>query len=313
MRGWLPKLAAIGTPLLDRARAAEALDMILSWCARQTPTVSGLMFPAVTANGPTVALIRARVHTYRLEIRPFDSHERAALFSADDVDPQKGMTITARKLRELRRQRRKLEEQGALTWTSASDPVAIRAAFEKFLTLEAQGWKGRRGTALLSNPADTTFGRAMTRLLARKGQCHIDALELDRRPIAMGITLKSGLKAALWKIAYDESHAACSPGVQFILDYTQRQITDKSITVTDSCAIPDHPMIDHIWPHRLAMADLFICVDADRFAAFATASNREQLRRSARAFIKRAWLATRSRKVPRPPATSPEPGGNHTC
>ena len=28
----------------------------------------------------------------------------------------------------------------------------------------------------------------------------------------------------------------------------------------DSCATPDHPMIDHLWRDRLAMADLMIAL-----------------------------------------------------
>ena len=105
-------------------------------------------------------------------------------------------------------------------------------------------------------------------LLAAEGRCRIDSLELDGQPIAMGVTIISGRTAALWKIAYDETQAAASPGVQFVLEYTRRQVEDDAIDVTDSCAIPDHPMIDRIWPERLAIADLFIATQASDAAAF---------------------------------------------
>ena len=37
----------------------------------------------------------------------------------------------------------------------------------------------------------------------------------------------------------------------------------RSIARVDSCATADHPMIDHIWRERLALADLLVRVGPD--------------------------------------------------
>ena len=170
-------------------------------------------------------------------------------------------------------------------------------AFERFLALEALGWKGGRGTALLCDPATVTSMRSMTRALAREGKCRVDSLELDGKPIAMGVTLISGKAAALWKIAYDENRAALSPGVQFTLEYTRRQLAANSVDFTDSCAIADHPMIDRIWPDRMPVVDIFTAIHPDRAAAFHAAASREHVRRRARAIAKSAWNALRTRRA----------------
>jgi hypothetical protein len=209
--------------------------------------------------------------------------------------------ISAKKKKEMRRQRRRIEELGEVAWTSARDRRAVRAALERFYVLEASGWKGRNGTALIDDAAVATFGRAMTRQLAADGRCQIDALEVDGHPIAMGVTIRSGRFAALWKIAYDENLAARSPGVQFILEYTRRQLADGGVDLTDSCAMPDHPMIDHIWRDRVAITDMFVPVAAASAVAFNAASGREAFRRVARAFAKRVYHEARARKRGPPP------------
>jgi hypothetical protein len=52
-----------------------------------------------------------------------------------------------------------------------------------------------------------------------------------------------------FKTAYDEDLARFSPGV--LLQLENLALLDRDdIALTDSCAAPDHPMIDHIWRDR---------------------------------------------------------------
>ena len=70
--------------------------------------------------------------------------------------------------------------------------------------------------------------------------------------------LRQGRRAYYFKIAYDERVAKLSPGVQLTLDLTQRLCADASIDDVDSIAVARHPMIDHVWRDRLAVADLLV-------------------------------------------------------
>ncbi len=63
--------------------------------------------------------------------------------------------------------------------------------------------------------------------------------------LAAGVILKSGKGAWFWKVAYDETLSQTSPGVQLTLDLTEEMARDHDIAFIDSCAVPDHPMIDH--------------------------------------------------------------------
>jgi hypothetical protein len=56
-----------------------------------------------------------------------------------------------------------------------------------------------------------------------------------------------------YKTAFDEAYARFSPGV--LLQCENLALLERpGIAWTDSCAAADHPMIDHIWRERLAIA-----------------------------------------------------------
>jgi CelD/BcsL family acetyltransferase involved in cellulose biosynthesis len=286
---WCPQQSALGTPLFDRARGRDALEIMFSWFDERQPHIAGLMFPSLTAAGPTASMIRAHAIAADLEIRILDPHQRAMLTGGIDVEAMLRATISPKKLKELRRQSRRLTDQGELAYLSATDPAGVKLEVERFLVLEAKGWKGARGTALLTNPSLSTFARTMTRTLVLEGKCRVDSLTLGGHPIAMGIVLNSGGDAYLWKIAYDEDYAQWSPGVQFMLEFTRRQAMLRNVTYTDSCAIPDHPMIDRIWPERLPIVDLFVATSRERAGAFRSIASREAIRRKLRSMAKQAW------------------------
>ena len=290
-RVWCPPLVALGTPLIDSTRSAEVLDTVRAWFRREHPEVLGLLFYAVPARGPFVSLLQESAAVHNLQLRRFDPHKRAVLRGgAINMLFEEGG-----RLKEMRRQRRRLTDRGDLTYRSATTRPEVREAIEYFLAMEAGGWKGRAGTALLCDPATATFTRTMTRELASDGNCRVDSLELNGKPIAMGVVLSSRDQSWLWKIAYDEEHASLSPGAQFVRDFTRKQLQDMSIRQTDSCAIPDHPMIDRLWPDRLEITDIAISVSPSRESAFERASDAEERRRNMRATLKRIYLASMGR------------------
>ncbi len=295
-RGWLPKQSALGTPLLDKTRGVEALDLMLAWFEREQPKVAGLLLPSLASDGPTATLMRERAGARGLDLQVIDMGERAVLFGGVDVEAMLHKAMSSKHIKELRRQRRRLGELGELTYVSNQAPERVRMAVESFLTLEASGWKGGRGTALLSDPSTAAFVRTMTRRLSREGKCRVEALELDGVPVAMGIVLSFGSSSFLWKIAYDESKAPYSPGVQFTIEFTRRQVQMNAIDSTDSCAIPDHPMIDRLWPDKLPIADIAFAVSGARLASFGKAFRKELMRRRFREYAKRAFYAATGRR-----------------
>ena len=76
------------------------------------------------------------------------SHLRACLDARREADEVLRDALSAKKLKELRRQRNRLAEHGTVRFAVARSTDEVAHAVEVFLALEASGWKGERGTAL---------------------------------------------------------------------------------------------------------------------------------------------------------------------
>jgi CelD/BcsL family acetyltransferase involved in cellulose biosynthesis len=150
-------------------------------------------------------------------ISRFAIHARAALIP----DRDEALNIVSPgKRKELRRQRRRLAEQGVLEHVVASETGDVRAALADFIDVEANSWKGRTGGAVARNPQAAAFMAEAIAALARERKVRIDRLTLNGATIAATITLFSRDYAWFWKIGYDEAYARFSPGVQIALDLT---------------------------------------------------------------------------------------------
>ncbi len=166
--------------------------------------------------------------------------------------------LGAKKLKELRRQRNRLADHGAISFEVARTPEQVTSAVEIFLALEASGWKARRGTALAQDDGDAGFVRRATLALAETGQCEIVSLYAGDTPVAAAIVLRHQDRAFYFKLGVDERFAKFSPGVQLTLELTRHLCADPAIAMVDSTADADHPMINPIWRGRLSIGDLLI-------------------------------------------------------
>ena len=99
----------------------------------------------------------------------FGQWQRPRLASLLDGKAYLEAALSSSTRKKLRQHRRKLSEKGSLTTVIASEPEMVRRAVEDFLAMEASGWKGREGTALMSNAADAAFMReAMVEVTDRR-------------------------------------------------------------------------------------------------------------------------------------------------
>jgi len=244
------------TPLLDRDVAEEAVTGILQQ-ARQAGA-HALIFRATSLDGAAMKAFTDVLHRSRMQPVVLQSHVRACLDATGDADEVLREALGAKKLKELRRLRNRLAEHGAINFDVARTPAEMTTAVETFLTLEASGWKGQRGTALSQDDGDAAFVRRATSALAETGQCEIVTLRAGETPVAAAIVLRHQDRAFYFKLGVDERFAKFSPGVQLTLELTRYLCADPAIRLVDSTAAPDHPMINPIWRGRLAIGDVLI-------------------------------------------------------
>ena len=170
-----------------------------------------------------------------------------------DAETYLEQSLSGKKRKELRRQHRRLAEEGELAVERSEGSCGLAAWTEEFLALEHAGWKGEQGSALACEAATATLFREALKGAAARGRLERLAIRLDGRPLAMLATFLCPPGAFSFKTAFDESFARFSPGVLL-----QRENLDllarTDIEWTDSCAAMDHPMIDHFWRERRVVA-----------------------------------------------------------
>ena len=258
----LPALASahpygtLCTPLLDRDAAPAAAAQLMR--AARKAGAHALILREISLDGAAMKAFDEVLRHEGLRPHVLQSHLRACLDATRDADQLLRDALGHKKLKELRRQRHRLAEYGAIRFEVARRPQQVAAALETFLGLEASGWKGKRGTALMQDEGDVSFIRRAAPALAANGQCEIVTLHADIMPVAAAIVLRHQDRAFYFKLGIDERFAKFSPGVQLTLDLTRHLCADPAIATADSTAAADHPMINPIWRGRFAIGDVLI-------------------------------------------------------
>jgi len=133
---------------------------------------------------------------------------------------------------QLRQSRRRLSEQGLLTFHRVE--TADREALQRFYQLEASGWKHKQGSAILCNKETRCFYDEIAEAAARSGYFSLYVLEFKGRLIAAHYSFTHRRCCYSPKVAYDEEFGRFAPGhliIQEILrDCSIRGIKELDIT-----------------------------------------------------------------------------------
>jgi CelD/BcsL family acetyltransferase involved in cellulose biosynthesis len=285
-RSWTSPLTFLGTPLIDQDLPEDVLATFLT-ALRD----NALVLNKVPAAGRFWDMLERAVAEAQGSITVLDRWERAALVPKNTFEEWFAGNFERKRRKEFRRLRSRLSEEGRLesrAW-APSDP--LDPWIDDLIALEGKGWKGRRGTALAADTAMATAFREALHRLASEGSLRFWKIDFNGKPIAIMSGLVKGDQGGLGKIAYDEAFARFSPGVMLVLDATERLIEGERLTLVDSCAIPDHPMINNIWRDRLALCDVMIQgpgLSETTFKLLLTAeTGKRRLRNSAKALFYR--------------------------
>ncbi len=260
---WTHLYGPLGTPLIDPDDPDAAIAGLIAAMEGARRGKRILVFPDLPLDGVVAdALRRFAAKAGRL-IEVVGAHARAVLRPAEVTGGVRA-ALPAKTRKELGRQLRRLGDLGPVRFSSATTAADLPAALDVFLALEATGWKGARGTALALRPEALAFARGLIDR-AEPGAVRIDALEAGGRPVAMLIALRSGGTLVTWKIAHDPALGRFSPGVQIMLDASEAYAADRTLSLVDSLASADHPMIDRLWSGRQSVGTFTIGTDGGAF------------------------------------------------
>ena len=286
--GWTHPYAPLGTPLVDRDLAEPVIAAWLDHVA-DNPDLPGLMLmPMVAQTGAFARTLADLLARRGCQATSFNRHQRALLLPGENRAGYFQRSLSGKRLRDMRRRERRLQERGTLALEQAEDGERLARALEDFLALEAAGWKGRAGTAASQNESERDFIQRAVAALGRDDKVLIHRLRAAGKVIAATITLKSGDTAWGWKVSYDEAYAEYSPGVLAVAGLSETLLADPAIAQVDSCAAAGDPMASVLWSERLTMADWLFTPTAGAHFSFRLAARLEAWRRTAIAAAKSA-------------------------
>jgi hypothetical protein len=259
IRAWSNHFGPLGTPLVDAENAGEVMDDFLEALGREEMRLpSVLVLPDIRLGGPFAQMARAIAMSRNLPVDVTGEQARPMLESLLDGETYLKASIKSSHMREMRRQWGHLEKLGRVSYEVARQPQDIRMRMEEFLLLEASGWKGKKRTAMLSDRLRAAFAREAVNNLAEIDAARIHTIDIDGKAIASMIVLLMNGDAYTWKTAFNEDFARYSPGKILTAQITDWHLDDANIVRTDSCAVPDHPIMSRLWQEREAMGTLLI-------------------------------------------------------
>lgn len=247
---WRQRYCFLCTPLVRSGQEREVVEAAFGWLSEAGRAGEILVLSGHVRDGPFDRAVAAFAGERGHRLRTTGSYERAFVTGRVDPDAYLQTNVPSKRLAEMRRKRNRLAELGTVETVVAESPEQLAMWIPRFIELESRGWKGRAGTSMGTDPADRAFLTGVAAGGAGAHRADLLAVTVNGQPIAMGLTLRTGSAVFAFKIAYDEGYSRYSPGVLLAVEHLLRLLADPGVAWADSCADPNHPMLDSLWVQR---------------------------------------------------------------
>jgi CelD/BcsL family acetyltransferase involved in cellulose biosynthesis len=209
------------SPRLIRAAANEYSDdwdvvalgdpaRMMLW--RQLAALPGarVTLPGLPASSPSIDMATEALRTagYRVAVT---RHQLSPYIALPDSWEQLLAMLSQNLRSNVRRYKRRLEREGRVSFRTTTGP-GLDSDLDRFFQLEASGWKGAAGTAVLDDPDALRLYRDFAHAAAGQGWLRLHLLELDGVTIAGGYSCVLGDAAFLLKSCFNERYARLAPG-----------------------------------------------------------------------------------------------------
>jgi CelD/BcsL family acetyltransferase involved in cellulose biosynthesis len=141
-----------------------------------------------------------------------DRHQLSPYLALPDSWEQLLERVSRNHRSQVRRKRKRFEREGRLTLRTNAGPD-LDDDLDRFFRIEASGWKGAAGTAILNDAPALRLYTDFAYGAARRGWLRLHFLELDAVPIAADFSTVLGDREFLLKTCFDEQFGHLSPGI----------------------------------------------------------------------------------------------------
>jgi len=211
LRGALLSPTNSHTPQFGFLAATEtARERLVHAAFAQEPRHLGLSY--LDPHGGDASLVRAAADEARYRV--FAESIPAAPYVATDGSWDSYEQGLRRKFRsEIRRRRRRLEEEGPLTLEVSDGTERLDELLEEGFRVEGSGWKETYGTSIRSSSATRRFYTEVAQWAAERGWLRLAFLRLSGRTLAFDYCLEYNRIHYLLKTGYDPAYGKFAPGM----------------------------------------------------------------------------------------------------
>jgi CelD/BcsL family acetyltransferase involved in cellulose biosynthesis len=218
--GGMAALASVHTPLFRPLAAdAEALDAVLA--AALADGRRGLELFALPTAGPALDAVRRQAAELGMRRLAEPIHVSPKIDTSGDFDAWRAAS-KPRWGAPIERFRRKMARDHDASFTIVEPPDDLDRQLDRGFAVEASGWKGRNGTAIVSSPDTARFYRDVAHRFAARGELRLSSIELDGELAAFDLTLLHANRLYLLKTGFDERFRKLAPGLVMRLSIVER-------------------------------------------------------------------------------------------
>jgi len=124
--------------------------------------------------------------------------------------------------REIERRGRRLVREHAPDIRLVEAPADLERELSRGFALEASGWKGRKGTAIVSREETRAFYASVARAFHARGALALSSIAVDGRLVVFDLALLEDNRYWLLKTGFDEGFRSLAPGLVL-----RRQVVER--------------------------------------------------------------------------------------
>jgi CelD/BcsL family acetyltransferase involved in cellulose biosynthesis len=272
----------LGGVLVEAEVLRPAVEVIQSFLRRRSSPWKGLELPKLHAGGLLAQAFRDLAEQQHLPVQLLGQQDRSMLKLEHCGEALLNKAL-GKKLNEINRCKRRLEEMGTLTWECLWKDGVPAQSVDAFLALEHRGWKGESGTSMQSTQAGQDFFREMVRRFEGDGRRALfTELRLNGTAVASTCNFVSGRMGFAFKVGWDPDLRKLGPGMLNEVEFIRRigaHPDVQELTDFDSGAAADS-FINRLWLDQRPLG--LLLMPSSRMAGLALEATR-RLRESRQA------------------------------
>lgn len=220
----------IGDILHDEDLSNLVLPGILNFTFATYSSITSIELPRVSSESATMSTSSKESGSLAVSVskRSFGDY----LPPQGDFDAyEKSLRRNFRK--NLNKAKNKLAKLDDVEFEFLRTDFDVADCLKRFCNMERSGWKGRSGTAIAVSDNLIAFYSSVLTGLKKLGVLEWHFLKCREADLAGHMAFRFRNKVILWKLAYNETYSACSPGSLLMRELVKREIDAETRTEID--------------------------------------------------------------------------------